>query len=78
MQPRVVWGCGGVIKFIESCLREGTEGTLYKNILYLYYTLFIQGKLHVYVYVHIWTEGRGGGLFAKQFLILHVCGARQD
>ena len=34
MQPRVVWGCGGVIKFIESCLREGTEGTLYKNILY--------------------------------------------
>ena len=40
MQPRVVWGCGGVIKFIESCLREGTEGTLYKNILYfiIHYT----------------------------------------
>jgi hypothetical protein len=26
--------------------------------------------------MYIWTEGRGGGLFAKQFLILHVCGAR--
>ena len=77
MQPRLVWGCGGVIKFIESCLREGTEGTLYKNILYfiIHYSYRVN---YMCKYVHIWTEGRGGGLFAKQFLILHVCGARQD
>jgi len=75
MQPRLVWGCGGVIKFIESCLREGTEGTYYKNILYfiIHYTYRVN-----YMCMYIWTEGRGGGLFAKQFLILHVCGARQD